>query len=169
MAGESRDTTEYKSTDGTPVHSIKTSGAGVLEIIAKFSIPNETAAESIFRICEVPSNFVLVEGSLAYDGGTGTGTVDVGLFETEENGKAEIDDDMFIDGQSITSAGAKTFDQVAVADLDKTLYELVNAVESRDDKSACRQAYVVGVTLATGDTDTGATVCVLKLRLVRKS
>lgn len=169
MANTVRDLSPYKSTDGTPNHGIIYSGSDAIDIIQKFTITDETDAASIIRLCEIPSNFVLESGSIAYDGVPTTGTIDVGLYETEEHGGGAIDVDAFIDGQAITTAGSTSLlAAVAIGNLDKTIYELAQTLgSSRDDVSSSRQAYVLAITTTVAlDADC---VCVLKARLVRKS
>lgn len=158
----------YKSSDGTPVHAIKTAGTDTLQIVAKITLDQDTAAGHRVAVCEVPSNFVIVGGSLEMDG-VPTGNVDLGLFETEEHGDTEIDEDMFIDNQDVTTAGSTSvLSEVALADQDKTIYELANEVADFDYESACRQAFVIGLTVAhviQGDDS----VSILRVKLARKS
>lgn len=170
MADVVRDVTTYKSTDNTPKHGILYAGADSLEIIQKFTILDESDTDSVYRLCELPSNFVITAGNISYDGAPSAGAIDLGLYETEEHGGGVIDADAFIDGQAITSAGSTTvLDNLAVADLDKTIYELAEELgSSREDTSAYRQAYVMGLKVVTAATDADS-VCVLKLSLARRS
>jgi hypothetical protein len=158
----------YKSSDGTPVHAIKAAGTDTLQIVAKITLDQDTAVNYKVAVCEVPSNFVIVGGSLEMDGAA-TGNVDLGLFETEEHGDTEIDGDMFIDNQDVTTAGSTSvLSNVALADQDKTIYELANKVATFDYGSASRQAFVLGLTVKTM-IQAADSVSILRVNLARKS
>lgn len=169
MADVVRDVECYKSTDGTPVHAIKATGADSLEIILKYEIPDESDAASIFRLCEVPSNFVLTAGTLTWEEVTGCTDNNLGLYENAEHGSGVILADMFIDGQSFAAGGSvSVLTNLNIEHLDKTFYELAETLGvSRDDVSSSRQSYVIGLSLVNKSTAAGTIV--LKLSLARKS
>jgi len=159
------DKTTYKSTDNTPVDAIKVAGADSLIVVAKAAITSGDSATSIYRIAEIPSNYVPVGGEITCDALTGLDDVDLGLYETTEQGGAVLDVDALLDGGDLTSAlapgsGLSPISAVAIANQDAALYTLVSDVSSE------RQAYTLALTINKNASATG-TVCV-KLYLVRR-
>lgn len=159
------DKTTYKSTDNTPVDAIKVAGADSLIVVAKASITSGDSATSIYRIAEIPSNYVPVGGEITCEAITGVDDADLGLYETAEHGNTVIDVDALVDGGDLTSAlapgsGLSPISAIAIANQDAALYTLASDVCSE------RQTYVLALTINKNAAATGV-VCV-KLYLVRR-
>jgi len=159
------DLTTYKTTDNTPIDAVVVAGADCLEVIAKANITSGDSATSIYRIAEIPSNYVPVGGEITCDALTGLDDVDLGLYETEEHGGGVLDVDALVDGGDLTSAlapgsGLSPISAVTIANQDAALHSLVSDVCSE------RQSYVLALTINKDAAATGV-VCV-KLRLVRR-
>lgn len=98
--------TQITNRDASPrvlSNSILTKGAlqqsiGILESVSGDSIG------STYRMCQVPSNARISQVLLSCDGGNTTGTADIGIYQTTENGSAVVDADHFASAQALTSA-----------------------------------------------------------------
>jgi len=158
-------TTYKKSSANIPVDAIAASGADLMTIVARCTITTADSATSIFRICEVPSNFVPVAGELTCAALTGLDDVDLGLYENTEQGGAVIDVDAYLDGGDITSAlargsGLAATSAISLANQGAANYTLASDVSSE------RQTYVLALTI-NKDCAAGGDV-VLVLHLVRR-
>jgi len=159
------DKTQYKTTDNTPADAIRVSGADMLTVVAKASITNGDSATSIYRIAEIPSNFVPVGGEITCDAITNVNDADLGLYETAEHGGAVIDVDALVDGGDVSSAlapgsGLSPISAVTITNQDAALYTLASDVSSE------RQTYVLALTINADAQATG--VVVVRLNLVRR-
>jgi len=80
-----------------------------------------------------------------------------------------IDVKRFIETQAVSGANtASIFEEIALADQDKTLYELANEAADFDMESATRQAFVVGLRVTTQVAGDDSTM-MLRMKLARKS
>ncbi len=156
-------------TKDTVTHGMKTAGAALLQIVVPFEVPQAYDQHSTIRLCQVPSNFVIVKGAITSAGLSTDLTANLGLYETAEDGGAEVDDDLFITGgAALNTAGSYPIDQIAVADQGKAVWELADGVDDYDCDSSKRQAFdVVLKVVASGDT--ADEKCVFKMLLARKS
>ena len=158
-------TTYKKSSAGIPVDAIHACGADQLYVVARATITSGNTSASIYRIAEIPSNYVPVGGEITCAAITSVNDIDLGLNETTENGGAVIDVDALVDGGDVSSAlapgsGLNPVSAVTLANQGKALYLLASDVSSE------RQAYVLALTInktagASGDV-------VVKLMLVRR-
>ena len=101
---------------------LKTTGLGLLEVST-----SETSTAQL-RFCRVRSNAVVRQVNLYCDAVSTSGAIDVGLYQTDDNGSAVVDADFFASAQVVTSALAGT--NVAhesgvygIEDLEKPLWE----------------------------------------------
>jgi len=159
------DKTQYKTTDNTPADAIRVSGADMLTIVCKASITNGDTSASIYRIAEIPSNYVPVGGEITCDAVTSVNDADLGIYENAENGGAVIDVDALADGIDVSSAlapgaGLSPISAVTIANQDAALYTLASDVSSE------RQTYVLALTINATSGATG--VVVVRLNLVRR-
>lgn len=160
------DKTSYKkSSANIPVDAIAATGADSLIIVARAAITTGDSSTSIFRIAEVPSNFVAVGGEITCEALTGLDDVDLGLYENTENGGAVIDVDALVDGADLTlalapGAGLSPISAITIANQDAALYTLASDVSSE------RQTYTLALTLNKDCAAGGAVV--VKLYLVRR-
>lgn len=155
----------YVTTDNTPVDAVAVSGADSLEIVAKIPITNGNTTASIYRIAEVPSNFIPVGGEITCDAITSVDDADLGLYENEANGNTVIDVDALVDGMDISSAlapgsGLSPISAVTIANQNAALYTLASDVCSE------RQTYVLALTINKTAGATGNVI--VRLKLVRR-
>lgn len=158
-------TTYKKSSSNIPVDAIHASGADMLTIVARATITSGNTAASIYRIAEIPSNFVPIGGEITCAALTGLDDVDLGLYETSEHGGAVIDVDALVNGGDLTGAlaqgsGLNPVSAVSLANQGKALYLLASDVSSE------RQAYVLALTINKNAAASGDVV--VKLNLVRR-
>lgn len=158
-------TTYKKSSDGIPVDAIHAGGADQLTIVARGTITNGNTSASIYRIAEIPSNFVPVSGEITCAAITGIDDADLGLYETEEQGGAVISVNALADALDLTGAlvlgnGLSPVKDIALADQGKALYLLASDVSSE------RQAYVLALTINKNASATGDFI--VRLNLVRR-
>ena len=155
----------YVTTDNTPVDAVAVAGADTLDIVAKIAITSGDSATSIYRIAEVPSNYIPVGGEITCSAVTGVNDADLGLYETSEQGDTVIDVDALVDGADLTSAlapgsGLSPISAVTIANQNAALYTLASDVCSE------RQAYVLALTI-NADASADGTV-IVRLKLVRR-
>jgi hypothetical protein len=158
-------TTYKKSSANIPVDAIAATGADMLTIVARATITTGNSATSIYRIAEVPSNYVPVAGDVTCAALTGLDDVDLGLYENSENGGAVIGVNALADALDFTSAlnpgtAVNAISNVSLANQDAALYTLASDVSSE------RQTYTLALTI-NKDCAAGGDV-VVKLHLVRR-
>lgn len=159
------DVTLYKNTTGIPIDAVQSPGADSIDIVAKIAITNGNTSASIFRIAEVPSNYIPVGGEITCSAITSLDDVDLGLYENAENGGAVIDVDALLDGGDVSSAlvpgsGLSPISAVAIANQNAALYSLASDVSSE------RQTYVLALT--TNATAGADGTIIVRLKLVRR-
>lgn len=140
-------------------------GGGILEIVAKVPILATDDADSIYRFCEVPSNFIPVGGEITCSAITAANSWDLGIYENPENGGAVISVGALANGLDLSSAiapgaGLSPIENVAIADQNKALYELAS------DVSGERQTYTLAFK-TNADPAADGTI-IVRLRLVRR-
>ena len=124
----------------------KGSGVEGLFINKTISIANGDSANSVYRIAQIPSNYVPFLGMVTTAGIAGLTDCDFGLHLPTEQGGAVIDKDAFIDGVNLSSAvtiasPSVMFAAISAANFDKNL----NVLESH--KSSEYQTYDLTLTL----------------------
>lgn len=159
------DLTTYKTTDNTPIDAITVAGADTLVVLAKGTITNGNSSGSIYRIAEIPSNFVPIGGEITCDAITGIDDADLGLYETAEHGGEVIDVKALMDGGDLTGAlppggGLSPISAVSIANQNKALYLLASNVSSE------RQTYTLALTINKEASATGSFI--VRLHLVRR-
>lgn len=95
-----------------------------------------TAADDIgskYYLCTIPSNARISDVLLTCDSTGTTGTADIGLYQTTENGSAVVDADFFASAQALTSALSKSsvLHESGVfgkEDVEKRVWELVSGL-----------------------------------------
>jgi len=159
------DLTVYKTTDNTPIDAVTVGGADTMVVVAKGTITNGNTSASIYRLAEIPSNFIPVGGEITCDAITSVDDADLGLYETPENGGAVIDVDALMDGGTLASAlapgsGLSPISAVTIANQNQPLYHLAS------DVSGERQSYVLALTINKTAGATGSFI--VRLNLVRR-
>ena len=140
-------------------------GGGILEIVAKVPILATDDADSIYRFCEVPSNFIPVGGEITCSAITGMSSVSLGIYENPENGGTLIDATALTSAQDFSSAlapgaGLSPIANVAIANQNAALYTLAG------DVSGERQTYTLAFK-TNADPAANGTI-IVRLRLVRR-
>jgi len=105
-------------------------GAELVTIIATEEIASADDDNSVYRLFKsVPSNYIPVQIDIACDAITGGTDYDLGLYKVGVGG-AEVDKDVLMDGQDLSSALTRVsgdqlgLQSVGIDDVDKTLAEL---------------------------------------------
>jgi len=158
-------TTYKKSSANIPVDAIAATGADMLTIVARATITTGDSTTSIFRIAEVPSNYVPVAGEITCAALTGLDDVDLGLYENTENGGAVIDVDAYLDGGDLTAALARGSGLPATSAISLANQSSANYILASDVSSE-RQTYTLALTI-NKDCAAGGDVVVV-LHLVRR-
>jgi len=71
------------------------------------AVPAALSATSIIRLCSIPSNARVIAVAF-YSGAQGAGAVDIGIYQTNGNGGAVVDADLFGSAVGVTTAVAGT-------------------------------------------------------------
>lgn len=102
--------------------AVKSTGVGLLEV------STSEDATHVLRFCQIRSNAVVRAVFLYCDAVSTSGAMDVGIYQTADNGSAVVDADFFASAQVVTSALARS--NIAhesavygIEDLDKPLWE----------------------------------------------
>ena len=125
-----------------PIDAVAVAGQGgdILEIVAKVPILATDDADSLYRFCEVPSNFIPVGGEITCSAITNATSWDLGIYENPENGGALIDGTALVSAADLSSAlapgaGKSPISNVAIANQNAAFYTLAS------DVSGERQTY----------------------------
>jgi len=163
------DRTSYlkDATTQLPIDAVAVAGAGgdTLDIVAKVPILATDDADSIYRFCEVPSNFIPVGGEITCSAITGMNSVDLGIYENPENGGAVIDVDALAGSLDMSSAlapgaGHSPIKGLVIANQNAALYTLAG------DVSGERQTYTLAFK-TNADPAANGTI-IVRLKLVRR-
>jgi len=138
----------------TIVSGFQASGSDAIFINRKFEVTSGDYAASVYRIAQVPSNYVPYEILINNEALTNVSDVDLGIYETGENGGTVIDADIFLDGADISAGNAIGSEQNGMASLSidnhgKRMYTLAS------DYAADRQSYDLAMTINTSASGTG--------------
>ncbi len=135
----------YENSDGDPVKAYKVAGVDSIEILAEIDITNGDGAGSIYRIAQIPANYIPVWGEINCEAVTSMNDNDLGLYETDEHGGAVIDKDCFVDGADHSSALVIGSGTNAIKDLTTLkLGDTLNTLAGNAD--GARQAYTLALT-----------------------
>ncbi len=157
--------------DATPraLSNSNISKATVFEAVGVCEAGAADSTGSTYRFCSIPSNAVIKKVSLYADvlnGGATSQAMDVGLYNTTENGSAVVDADFFaaaVVGLAAVSAGVDITHQAASAfDIDDAEKMVWQALGLTTDP--CKMYDVVAT--STGDNDAAGTIC-LKVRFTQ--
>ena len=122
---------------------LKTSGPGILEVST-----SEDAAD-ILSFCIIPSNATVKQVLLSCDAVSTSGAMDIGIYQTDDNGGAVVDADFFASAQVVTSALSNSdvtheSGVYGIEDKNKPLWEALGLSEDS------QRDYVVAGTITTG-------------------
>lgn len=115
-----------------PGNSIK--GTQVMSAVGYVANATDDTSGSIQRFMRVPSNATVRSLRLWTGVATLAGAVNIGLYQTEENGGAVVDADLFATALALTGGpfvGAEVIDnaQLTVAEMVKPLWEVLGLTE----------------------------------------
>lgn len=107
---------------------VKTTGPGQLEVSTA-----EDAADEL-RFCRVASNAAVHAVLLSCDAIATAGAMDIGVYQTDDNGGAVVDADFFASAQVVTTALARSdvtheSGVYGIEDRDKPLWEALGLTE----------------------------------------
>lgn len=117
--------------NGVLARASEVSGSPIRRVLAKLEILSTEEDGSVFRLARVPSDMIVTDIRLFCDAITGGNDFDIGLYDTDQNGGAVVDKDVFLDGKALTSAitisgtaglGASGLTGLDIASLNKTLF-----------------------------------------------
>lgn len=139
----------YEDSNGLPIKARKITGVDSIEIVAEIDTTSGEGAGSIYRIAQIPANYIPVWGEINCEAVTSMNDNDLGLYETDEHGGGVLDKDIFVDGADHSSAlaigsGTNAIKDLTTLNLGKTLNELVSNADG------VRQAYTLALTANAG-------------------
>ncbi len=168
MAVVDRNSNTIANTVATPkvLNSPQVGGAGILREVAGLVTPAvDDTANSIHRFVRVPSNARISSVVLCTADATTAGAVDIGVYQTSENGGAVVDADLFASALALTGGPFNNSDQTyesgeyTYAESVKPLWEVLGL--TADSKRDYDIAWTITTTF-----DAVGTSAVLKVRYV---
>ena len=114
MAVNNRNSTVIANAIATPPVKNNSHTAGNVRAVAGY-VANaaDDDATSIFRFARVPSNARVRSVQLTTGDATTAGAVDIGLYDTAENGGAAVDADLFASALALTGGPFVNSEQIA--------------------------------------------------------
>lgn len=133
MAVETKKSTIITGAESTPrdVSGAHINGGRLVEKIGYFTNAAADDDNSTFQLCRVPSNARISDIQAKTAGVTGMTDVNIGFYQTSENGGAIVGSGNQI-GDAIDFSSAldwANISEVAVTDLEKRVYELLSLTE----------------------------------------
>lgn len=150
-----------------PVGSTKGAAGQLFEVAGYVANAADDSATSILRFCRVPSNARISSVQMTTGAATGAsaaGAIDIGVYQTADNGGTVVDADLFASAQALTAALSNadvTYEsgEYTVAESVKPLWEVLGL------SSDPGREYDIAATITT--TFNGAAVGqVIKVRYV---
>ena len=135
-------------------NSPQNGGEGILhELYGWGTVTAALSITSVIRFCEIPSN-ARVTSVIGRSAAQGAGKVDVGIYQTNANGGAVVDADLFASAWDLASAvkSVELIDESAeytIDEMGKALWEVLGL--SADPQ----RTYDVAATVVTTDVTTG--------------
>lgn len=128
------------------------------------SVPAALSITSVIRLCQVPSN-ARVSSVLFASGAQTAGKFDLGLYQTNANGGAVVDADLFASAIDCASAVKQTemideSGEFTIAEMFKPLWQVLGLT------SDPKRMYDVAATVVTTDVTTGTGAIMAKIRFV---
>lgn len=135
--------------------SVAASGAQLLAINATVPVTSGDSITSVYRIAQVPSNYVPFTGMVTTAGIASMDDCDFGLYNTAADGGAVVDADLLADGVNLSGAVTiaspqNLFQTVTAANFGKTLAVLAG------DLSSEFQTYDLAMTINAAAGATGS-------------
>lgn len=159
MATVSVSSTQITNRDASPrvLNNARLTKGSLLVACGTLETGSANDIGSKYKLCSLPSNARVVQVLLSCDSMGTTGTADIGIYQTTENGGAVVDADHFASAQALTSA-LKNSDVThesgvyGVEDIEKPLWEALglSADPKRDYDvvATVTEAILTGATLS---------------------
>lgn len=148
-------------------NSPQNGGEGVLHEAFGYlaAVPAALSITSVVRLVEVPSNARIVS-VVGRAGAQGAGKFDVGIYQTNANGGAVVDADLFASAWDLASAVKSTelldeSTEFTIAEMAKPLWEVLGLTADSN------RMYDVCATVVTTDVTTGTTGISVAVRYAR--
>ena len=135
--------------------NVSNRGNDIISFVRTFSIAAADSDGSIYRLFKVNGNAIATEILINADTNLGASDIDVGLYDTLEQGGAVKDADCYLDGGSISGGKAlgselSGLGSIAGQDLYKQVYEIAG-----DSKVTPNTEYDLAITANTVGTSAG--------------
>lgn len=85
-----------------PVNPTKGAAGQLFEAVGYVANAADDSANSIHRFCRIPSNARVSQVLLTTGDATSAGAVDIGIYQTVDNGSAVVDSDLFASALALT-------------------------------------------------------------------
>lgn len=148
-----------------PVAPTKGAAGQLFEVVGYVANAADDSANSIHRFCRVPSNARISQVLLTTGDATTAGNINVGVYQTAENGGAVVDADLFASALALTGGPFENADityesdEYTEAESVKPLWEVLGlSVDSKRD-------YDIAATIST-TYDAASVGQLLKVRYV---
>ncbi len=164
MAVQHLDSTTIANMVATPRVPVdgRVQGGGLRVAKGVVTSAADDTANSTYRFCRLPSNAVVHQLLLNAADATTAGAVNIGLWDTEENGDAVVDADLFASALALTGGPFNNSDQTfesgeyTIAESETPLWEVLGLTEDpHKDYDVVAQ---VSTTFNGGPTSIGITV-----------
>jgi hypothetical protein len=137
---------DKKMYDSTAIKAVKFGGSDAIHIVSVIPITDGDSIASIFRLAQIPSNYIPVWGEVNCEAITSLTDADLGFYLDDEKGGAVKDVDALLDGGDLSSAlvpgaGHDALKSIGVPNIGKTVAELL------EDNAAKYQSYTLALTL----------------------
>ena len=142
-------------------------GGKVIAIAGNFETLVADDAASIYRLCRVPANAVILSIDINDDAVAGATDMDIGLYDTLEQGGAVKDVDVFMDGTNLSGGAAlgsevSGLSNLAIDEIGNQVYE-----HAGDDAPTPNGEY--DLCLTSNDDITGAATIAVRIVMVVSS
>ena len=130
MGTEALSSTQISNRDASPqlLNDPGNSGGSVKQLIAKIETTTGKTSPSTYRFFQIPSNAVISSLKMWTDALSTSVVLDIGVYDTTENGGAAVTDNLFASGVDASSAIAGVEYRYSALDIDtagKQLWDLL--------------------------------------------
>jgi len=138
----------------TTPDALEVGGSDVISFVSSFTITNGDSIGSIYEIANVPSGYVPIQIQLNSAAVASCNDTDIGLYETEAEGGAVIDENILADALDFSAGIAigselNCLKDLTVAKIGYTFSQIAGDVTGE------RQSYTLAATINVAATGTG--------------
>lgn len=139
---------DVKVYDSTAIKAVKFGGSDAIDIVAQIPITSGDVLGSIYRIAQIPANYIPVWGEITCEAVTSVNDADLGFYYDDEKGGAVADKDILVDGVDLSSAlvpgaGHNALKSIGVLNIGETVAELLGL--GRSEYAAYTLALTINV------------------------